>query len=186
MGRLDGRVAVVTGASRGIGKAIAARFASEGAAIAVVARTERQADERMPGTVHDTVAEIRAGGGTALAVPADLADPEQVETVVERARATLGPVDILVNNAALTIPGRPPRAGSPPREPAEPRPAPTAAPTGPGGPAAPGIALNPGEGPYARRARRARSPTAATRPRSTTSPSASPRRCRRTGSRSTC
>jgi NAD(P)-dependent dehydrogenase (short-subunit alcohol dehydrogenase family) len=66
----------------------------------------------MPGTIHETVTEIRARGGTAVAVPADLANAAQVETVIERATAALGPVDILINNAALTIPGRPPASGS--------------------------------------------------------------------------
>ena len=112
MGRLDGRVAVVTGASRGIGKAIATLFATEGAGVAVVARTEAQWDPRMPGTVHETVAEIAAAGGTAVAIPADLAAADQVETVIERATADFGPVDILINNAALTIPGRPPAGRS--------------------------------------------------------------------------
>jgi NAD(P)-dependent dehydrogenase (short-subunit alcohol dehydrogenase family) len=112
MGRLEGRVAVVTGASRGIGKAIASMFAAEGAGVAVVARTEAQWDPRLPGTIHETVAEIKARGGTAIPVPADLAVADQVETVIERATAALGPVDILINNAALTIPGRPPKGES--------------------------------------------------------------------------
>ena len=120
MGRLEDRVAVVTGASRGIGKAIATAFAAEGAGVAVVARTEQQWDPRMPGTVHETVAEIQSAGGHAVAVPADLANPGDVETVIQRAKDALGPVDILVNNAALTIPGRPPRDqdASPRRPPA--------------------------------------------------------------------
>jgi NAD(P)-dependent dehydrogenase (short-subunit alcohol dehydrogenase family) len=102
----------VTGASRGLGKAIASLFAVEGARVAVVARTEAQWDPRMPGTVHDTVAEIEAEGGTAVAIPADLAAADQVETVIQRATAALGPVDILINNAALTIPGRAPTGRS--------------------------------------------------------------------------
>lgn len=109
MGRLDGKVAIVTGASRGLGKAIAELFAAEGAAVAVVARTEQQWDARMPGTIHETVATIEAAGGRAVAVPADLGDSAQVDSVVDRVHDALGPVDILVNNAALTIPGRPPQ-----------------------------------------------------------------------------
>lgn len=108
MGRLDSRVAIVTGASRGLGRSIAELFAAEGAAVAVVARTESQWDPRLPGTVHDTVATIEAAGGQAIAVPADLAKPEEIDTVVERTKAAFGVVDILVNNAALTVPGRPP------------------------------------------------------------------------------
>lgn len=135
MGRLDDKVAIVTGASRGLGKAIAELFAAEGAAVAAVARTEQQWDARMPGTIHETVATIEATGGRAVAVPADLGDPAQVDTVVERVHDALGAVDILVNNAALTIPGRPP----PPDAEEHERPAasraerPTGAPGGPPG-----------------------------------------------------
>jgi len=105
--RLAGRVAIVTGASRGIGKAIALAFAREGASVAVAARTEAVWDERLPGTVHETVDDIERGGGRAVASVADLAQPDDVERVVEEARAAFGPIDILVNNAAVTVPGRP-------------------------------------------------------------------------------
>jgi NAD(P)-dependent dehydrogenase (short-subunit alcohol dehydrogenase family) len=106
--RLEGRVAIVTGASRGIGEAVARLFAREGAAVAVVARTERVFDERLPGTIHETVAAIEDEGGRAVAIRADLANEDDVDRVVDEARAAFGPIDLLVNNAALTVPGRPP------------------------------------------------------------------------------
>jgi len=115
--RLDGRVAIVTGASRGLGEAIARTFAAEGAAVAVAARTEAVFDERLPGTIHETVERIRADGGRAVAVRADLADEADVDRLVDEARAALGPIDLLVNNAAVTVPGRPPAPGAPPRTP---------------------------------------------------------------------
>jgi NAD(P)-dependent dehydrogenase (short-subunit alcohol dehydrogenase family) len=112
-GRLAGRIAVVTGASRGLGKAIAVTFAREGAAVAVTARTEAVWDERLPGTVHETVGEIEANGGRAVPIPADLSQPDDVERLVVEARDALGPIDLLVNNAAVTVPGRPPAQGAP-------------------------------------------------------------------------
>jgi 7-alpha-hydroxysteroid dehydrogenase len=111
-GRLEERVVIVTGASRGIGKAIALACAHEGAAVAVTARTEAVWDERLPGTVHETVAEIEAAGSRAIAIPADLARPDDVERVVDVARSELGPITVLVNNAAVTVPGRPPAPGT--------------------------------------------------------------------------
>jgi len=117
---------VVTGSSRGLGKAIAVALAAEGAAVAVVARTEQQWDERLPGTIGETAEQIKAGGGSAVAIRADLSDRDDRARLVEAARAALGPITILVNNAAFTAPGRPPRAGSD-RSPAARR---TAAPTG--------------------------------------------------------
>ena len=90
-------------------------FAREGAAVAVVARTEQVFDERLPGTIHETVAAIEADGGRAVAIRADLADEDDVDRLVDEARAALGPIDLLVNNAALTVPGRPPGRGDSPR-----------------------------------------------------------------------
>jgi len=115
--RLEGRVAIVTGASRGIGEAVARLFAREGAAVAVAARTEQVFDERLPGTIHDTVDAIEADGGRAVAIRADLADEDDVDRLVDEARAALGPIDLLVNNAALTVPGRPPPRDGAPRTP---------------------------------------------------------------------
>jgi 7-alpha-hydroxysteroid dehydrogenase len=118
MGRLDGRVAIVTGASRGLGRAIAIAMGAEGAAVAVAARTIEVWDERLPGTIGETVAAIKAAGGRAVAIRADLLDPDDRARLVDETRALLGPITVLVNNAAFTAPGRPPQAASlPPRAP---------------------------------------------------------------------
>ena len=101
-GVLAGKVAVVTGASRGIGDAIARRFAMEGAKVVVSARTVDSGEHYLPGTINETVAAIRAAGGEALGVKADLAAAEDRERLIAAAEAEFGPVDILVNNAAIT------------------------------------------------------------------------------------
>ena len=110
-GRLDGRAAIVTGASRGLGRAIAVALASAGAAVAVAGRTEKVWDERLPGTIGETVADIESAGGRAVAIRADLLDRDDVARLVDQARDALGPITILVNNAAFTAPGRPPKPG---------------------------------------------------------------------------
>ncbi|MEX0873901.1 MAG: SDR family NAD(P)-dependent oxidoreductase [Actinomycetota bacterium] len=102
MGLLDDKVAIVTGASRGIGEFIAKRFAQEGAAVAVSARTETETDDRLPGTIHNTVADIVDAGGKAIAIRADLSQPKDRNRLVEDTIAELGAPDILVNNAAVT------------------------------------------------------------------------------------
>ena len=95
---MDGLVAVVTGASRGIGEEIAKRFASDGAHVFVTARTVEEGDHVYPGSIRATVQAIVDAGGSAEAVAADLAKQEDRARLVE----TTGPVDILVNNAAIT------------------------------------------------------------------------------------
>ncbi|HWN00505.1 MAG TPA: SDR family NAD(P)-dependent oxidoreductase [Streptosporangiaceae bacterium] len=102
MGILDGKVAIVTGASRGIGAEIARRFAREGAAVAVAARTTEQGTSPFPGTIAETVEQIRAAGGTAAPIRADLSKPEDRERLISEANEQLGPADILVSNAAVT------------------------------------------------------------------------------------
>lgn len=102
MGTMDGKVALVTGASRGIGAAIAERFAREGAAVAVSARTVEEGDHPLPGSINHTVSGIVDTGGTAVAVAADLGKAEDRTRLVEETERQLGPIDILVNNAAIT------------------------------------------------------------------------------------
>ncbi len=102
MGKLDGKVAVVTGASRGIGQAIAELFAREGARVVCAARTLNEGEHKMlEGSLSRTVETIRAAGGHAMAVTADVSSEPSCLHLIETARAAYGPIDILVNNAAL-------------------------------------------------------------------------------------
>lgn len=98
----EGRVAVVTGASRGIGAAIAQRFASDGIRVAAVART-LDADASVSGSLQETVEAIRAAGGTAEAFRADISRPEDRRSVIASVLEHFGTVDILVNDAAVTF-----------------------------------------------------------------------------------
>lgn len=102
--RLANKVAIVTGSSRGIGKAIALAFAREGAKIVVAARTEQVQDPRLPGTIYDTVQALHALGAEAIAVKCDISLEEDVERMVRETLTAFGRVDILVNNAAILFP----------------------------------------------------------------------------------
>jgi len=102
-GILAGKVAIVTGASRGIGEAIAVRLAMEGAKVVASARTAVEGESKIPGSLAETVSRIRAAGGQAIIVKADLTQPADRERLVAETVANFGPVDILVNNAGLNF-----------------------------------------------------------------------------------
>jgi NAD(P)-dependent dehydrogenase (short-subunit alcohol dehydrogenase family) len=91
MSRLNGKIAVVTGAGRGIGRAVAQRFAAEGAKVAVLSRTAANVDQ--------VVADIKAKGGEAIGVVCDISDAAQITVAVDLVVSAFGGIDILVNNA---------------------------------------------------------------------------------------
>jgi len=102
---LAGKTLFITGASRGIGKAIALRAAADGANIVIAAKTD-QPHPKLPGTIHTAAAEIEAAGGRALAVAVDIRDELQIAQAVARAVEAFGGIDILVNNAsAISLTG---------------------------------------------------------------------------------
>ena len=97
---LTDKVAIVTGSSRGIGKAAALGLAATGAKVVVAARSETERPDQ-PGTIHATVAEIQRLGGAALAVRCNLREEEDIYALVQRTMDTFGRVDVLVNNAGV-------------------------------------------------------------------------------------
>lgn len=106
--KLTGRTALVTGSSRGIGRAIAQRLAAEGATVAVTARSHTPSVSRragissaLPGTIEETIALIDGAGGAAFGLAADLEDPDERDELVQRVVDRTGRIDILVNNAGF-------------------------------------------------------------------------------------
>ena len=96
---LNGKTLFITGASRGIGLAIALKAAREGANIAVAAKTDKP-HPKLPGTIHSAAEEIEAAGGKALALTVDVRDEAAVKTAIDKTAATFGSLDIVVNNAS--------------------------------------------------------------------------------------
>ena len=103
MGNLSGKVAVVTGASRGIGKGIACALAEEGATVYVTGRTVDTGTNPLPGTLAETVAEVEKRGGKGIPVKLDLADDASIAALFEQVKREQGRLDVLVNNA-MAIP----------------------------------------------------------------------------------
>ena len=97
---LEGKVAIVTGASRGIGKAMAMGLAAAGAQVVVAARSE-ESRPMLPSTIHSTVGEIEDAGGKALAVPTNVREEDSIRHMVDRTLDEFGAADVLINNAAI-------------------------------------------------------------------------------------
>ena len=104
MGKFDGKVVVVTGSSRDIGAEIAKLFAAEGGKVICASRTAHEGDDQLPGSVEKTVGEIRKAGGEATSVVCQISKPEECQRLTKAAFDIYGPVDVLVNNAAQTMP----------------------------------------------------------------------------------
>jgi citronellol/citronellal dehydrogenase len=98
MASLQGKVALVTGSSRGIGRALALGLAREGCAVVIAAKSTTSTD-KLPGSIHTVAAEVEALGGTALPVAVDLRDADQIDALAAHIRERFGRIDILVNNA---------------------------------------------------------------------------------------
>jgi citronellol/citronellal dehydrogenase len=99
MGTLQGKTLFITGASRGIGLAIAVRAARDGANVAIAAKSD-VANPKLPGTIHSAVAAVDAAGGKGLALKCDIREETQVRAAIDATQARFGSIDILINNAS--------------------------------------------------------------------------------------
>ena len=102
---MEGKVVLITGASRGIGKALAVGFAAAGATVVASARTTRPGSGEAQGSLEETVRQITESGGRALHFPCDVTSEEQVKALVESTVAEAGPIDVLINNAGIEATG---------------------------------------------------------------------------------
>ena len=105
MGSLDGRMALVTGSSRGIGEHMAKYLSQAGAKVAIAARTTEVTDKRLPGTIYSVADEIRDKGGVATSIKLNMRDPTSISDGIAQTVDELGGLDIVVNNAAILVPG---------------------------------------------------------------------------------
>ena len=104
--RLEGKIAIITGASRGLGRNCALGYAKEGAVVVIAARTETETNSRLPGTIHETGRLVEEAGGEAFPVVCNVAEQESVEAMTAQVMARYGRIDILMTNAAVQPPGR--------------------------------------------------------------------------------
>jgi NAD(P)-dependent dehydrogenase (short-subunit alcohol dehydrogenase family) len=103
---MDKPVAVITGASRGIGKQLAVDFGRSGYDVVCLARSNKDAPSKLPGTIEETAELVRETGASALALPLNVQNEDEVRDVADRVYAEVGRCDVLINNAAVAVPGR--------------------------------------------------------------------------------
>ena len=102
---LEGKVAIVMGASRGLGESMAEYLGKAGATVVVAARAEEQTDPRLPGTIHSVANAINEAGGKAIPFRVDVRDLDSAQACIDEAVKQFGRLDIVINNAAVRIPG---------------------------------------------------------------------------------
>jgi citronellol/citronellal dehydrogenase len=105
-GTLAGKVAIITGASRGVGEYMAIEFAREGCNVVVAARTDAEGQSKLEGTILETARELESLGVRSMAVRCDVTHDDEIETMVRRTIEEFGQVDILVNNAGIMAPAK--------------------------------------------------------------------------------